>query len=82
MALPGVREQEGRFAFEVESRGKRKGIAWVWLERFHPRQARVPNPQVLAVRTDQADARNADPLVDTSRVPLGGAPVEPTGNRH
>ena len=32
------------------SKGKRRGIAWVWRERVHPKKARVPNPEVVAVR--------------------------------
>ena len=56
LSLPGVTEVEGRFAFDVENKGKRKGIAWVWLERVDPKKARVPNPEVLAVRVrDQAE---------------------------
>jgi hypothetical protein len=50
LALPGVREAEGRFAFAVESKGKEKGFAWSWRERVDPRKARVPRPDVLAVR--------------------------------
>jgi hypothetical protein len=55
-ALPGAIEEDGRFAFSVEDRGKRKGFVWVWLERVHPKKARVPCPEVLAVRVrDQAE---------------------------
>jgi hypothetical protein len=54
LALPGVREDETRFAFTVESKGKPKGIAWVWLERVTPKKARVPCPKVLAVRVKDA----------------------------
>ena len=50
LALPGALEVEGRFAFDVENKGKRKGFVWVWLERVDPKKARVPNPAVLAVR--------------------------------
>jgi hypothetical protein len=50
LALPGVRETEGRFAFTVENRGKEKGFAWVWMERVGPRKPRAPRPDVLAVR--------------------------------
>ena len=50
LSLPGAREEEGRFAFAVENRGKEKGFAWVWLERLAPRKPRVPRPDVLAVR--------------------------------
>jgi hypothetical protein len=55
-SLPGAREEEGRFAFSVENKGKLKGFVWVWLERTEPKKARVPNPEVLAVRVrDQAE---------------------------
>jgi hypothetical protein len=56
LSLPGVREEQGRFAFSVENKGKQKGFAWVWLERVAPKKARVPRADVLAVRVrDQAD---------------------------
>jgi hypothetical protein len=50
LALPETSEDEDRFAFSVGHGGKRKGFAWVWLERVHPKKARVPQPAVLAVR--------------------------------
>jgi hypothetical protein len=50
LSLPGAREAEDRFAFSVENKGKQKGFCWVWLERVHPKKARVPCPEVLAVR--------------------------------
>jgi hypothetical protein len=50
LALPAVEEAGDRFAFSVPSRGKRKGFAWVWMERVTPKKPRVPNPGVLAVR--------------------------------
>lgn len=56
MSLPGAREEQGRFAFSVENKGKARGFAWVWLERIHPKKARVPCPSVLAVRVaDQGE---------------------------
>jgi hypothetical protein len=56
LSLPGVSEGTDRFAFSVESEGKQKGFAWVWLERVGPKKARVPCPSVLAVRVcDQAE---------------------------
>lgn len=48
--LPGAVESTDRFGFGVESKGKIKGFAWVWLERVDPKKARVPQPKVLAVR--------------------------------
>jgi hypothetical protein len=50
MKLPEVTEGEDHFAFSVKSGTKEKGFAWVWLERIEPKQARVPQPDVLAVR--------------------------------
>ena len=50
LTLPETSEDEGHFAFSVPNRGKLKGFAWVWMERVHPKKARVPNPGVLAVR--------------------------------
>jgi hypothetical protein len=50
LALPGAREEEGRFAFSVDHKGKPKGFCWVWLERHDPKKARVPNPEVIAIR--------------------------------
>jgi hypothetical protein len=50
LALPEVVESQDRFAFSVINKGKEKGIAWVWLERLHPKKARVPQPAVLAIR--------------------------------
>jgi hypothetical protein len=57
LALPSVVESKDRFAFDVLTPGgKGKGIAWVWLERLAPKQARVPNPKVLAIRVaDQGE---------------------------
>lgn len=59
LTLPGTVEETGRFAFSVEVKGKRKGYAWVWLERVDPKKARVPQPKVLAIRTDGLDAKEA-----------------------
>lgn len=50
LSLPDVEEAADRFAFSVRNKGKLKGFAWVWLERVDPRKARVPQPDVVAVR--------------------------------
>ena len=50
LALPDTSLDDDRIAFSVTTKGKRKGIAWVWMERIHPKQARVPNLSVLAIR--------------------------------
>ncbi len=65
MALPGTTESKERFAFSVDHKGKPKGFVWVWLERIHPKKARVPQPKVIAVRvadqTEKAALLAADP---------------------
>lgn len=50
LALPEVQEGTDRFAFNVENKGKARGVAWIWMERVHPKKARVPNPEVVAIR--------------------------------
>ena len=50
LSLPETVEEEGRFSFAVKNKGKMKAFAWVWLDRPVPKKARVPNPEVLAVR--------------------------------
>ncbi len=50
LALPETEEEEGRIAYAVLNKGKRKGFTWVWLERVDPKKARVPNPDVIAIR--------------------------------
>jgi hypothetical protein len=57
-SLPETVEGKDRFAFSVRNKGKEKGIAWVWLERVHPKKARVPNPKVLAVRVADLDEKD------------------------
>jgi hypothetical protein len=46
LALPETTEDEGHFAFGVDG----KQFAWAWMERIDPKRARVPNPDVIAVR--------------------------------
>jgi hypothetical protein len=50
LSLPETTLDDDRIAFSVNNKGKRKGIAWVWMERLHPKKARVPNLNVLAIR--------------------------------
>ena len=46
LSLPGALEDPGRtFAFQVDGRS----FAWAWLERVHPKRARVPSDLVIAV---------------------------------
>jgi hypothetical protein len=59
LALPDTVEADDRFAFSVMNKGKAKGIAWVWQERVHPKKARVPNPEVVAIRVQHEAEKQA-----------------------
>ncbi len=50
LALPGVVEEDGGFAFNVAAAAKQKNIVWAWRERIHPKKSRVPSTKVIAVR--------------------------------
>ena len=50
LALPDTEEAPDRFAFSVLNKGKAKGFVWAWNERVSPKEPRVPNPGVIAVR--------------------------------
>ncbi len=68
--LPGMVEGEGRFGFSVVVKGKAKGILWSWLERVHPKKARVVNDAVIAIVVPNLSAKdlliseNPDRFVD------------------
>jgi len=65
LSLPETREDENHFAFAVHGKGKPKGIAWVWMERVHPKKPRVARPGVIAIRvaseTMKEDLLASDP---------------------
>jgi hypothetical protein len=67
LSLPESGEYEDRFAFFVLNRGKRKAFAWVWMERVNPKKARVPQPQVLAVRVANLDEKEAILAMDATK---------------
>jgi len=46
LSLPETTEDPEAFRFLVNG----KQFVWVWLERVDPKKARVPNPDVIAVR--------------------------------
>jgi hypothetical protein len=58
LALPETSEEKDHFAFKVKNGSKAKGICWVWMERITPKKARVPNPEILAVRVANLDAKD------------------------
>lgn len=57
LTLSEVVEDGDRFAFSVLSKGKARGICWVWLERVDPEKGRVPQPAVLAIRVADLDEK-------------------------
>jgi hypothetical protein len=60
LALPEVQEEPG-FSFTVGG----KGFAWPWMERLHPKKARVPNPNVIGVRVANELEKQALLSLDT-----------------
>jgi hypothetical protein len=50
LSLPATEEAPNHFAFSVRNKGKLKGFVWVWMERVMPKKARVPQPNVIALR--------------------------------
>ena len=54
LSLPETSEGEDRFAFSVRNKDKDKGFAWSWMERVEPKQPRIENLDVLAVRVANA----------------------------
>ena len=57
-ALPGTSEDPGSFRFFVDGRQ----FVWSWMERVDPKKARLPNPDVIAVRL--ADESEKEVLID------------------
>ena len=57
LSLPETSESPDRFAFSVHNKGKAKGFVWVWLERIQPKKARIPNPEVIAIRVSNLDEK-------------------------
>lgn len=58
LSLPETTEDPGGSRFFVDG----KQIAWPWLERIDPKRARVPNPEVIAVRV--ANESEKEVLID------------------
>jgi hypothetical protein len=67
LALPDTEEASGRFAFSVLNKGKPKGFVWAWNERITPKEPRVPNPGVIAVRVANVGQKEALLSADTKK---------------
>jgi hypothetical protein len=57
--LPHVVERDDCFGFDIVIGAKKLGFVWLWRERVDPKKARVPNPDVLALRVPDLDAKEA-----------------------
>jgi hypothetical protein len=57
LALPETSEGDGQFGFSVRNGAKAKSFAWAWMERVDPKQPRVENERVLAVRVANEDEK-------------------------
>lgn len=64
LSLPETHQEEGCFAFAVRNGAKHKGFAWVWMQCVEPGKARVPRPDVLAVRTAGLDVKEVLLMAD------------------
>ena len=58
LSLPETEEALSHFVFSVRNNGKLKGFVWVWMERIAPKKARVPQPNVIAVRVASLDDKD------------------------
>jgi hypothetical protein len=56
LTLPSTNADDALAVFDGK---KMKGFAWVWLERKDPKKARVPCPDVLAIRTASLEEKEA-----------------------
>src|SRR5580704_6517800 len=76
LSLPETTADDG---YAVLNKGKYKGFAWLWNERVDPKKPRVPNPEVLAVRTPNLDEKeyllSADPDVFFTEPHYNGFPA-------
>jgi len=76
LSLPGTTADDG---FAVLNKGKYKGFAWLWNERIDPKKPRIPNPEVLAVRTANLDEKEyllaADPDIFFTEPHYNGFPA-------
>ncbi|MFO0582412.1 MAG: hypothetical protein U0229_09085 [Anaeromyxobacter sp.] len=65
--LDGVTAAREGFSFAVKRGAKDVGIAWAWRERVHPRKARVPSAEVMAVRVANLEDKESLLALDPSK---------------
>jgi hypothetical protein len=75
LALPEATEDPGDFRFLIDG----KAFVWLWRERIDPKRARVPNPDVLAVRVAHESEKETliemDPAVFFTEPHYNGYPA-------
>jgi hypothetical protein len=75
LSLPETTADEGGWNYAVAG----KKIVWTWLERVHPKKARIPNPDVIAVRVaDESEKEllnDMDPVVFFTEPHYDGYPA-------
>lgn len=67
LSLPATEEAPNHFAFSVRNKGKLKGFVWVWMERVDLKKARVPQPNVIAVRVASLDDKDVLLALDPAK---------------
>jgi hypothetical protein len=67
LSLPATEEAPDRFAFSVRNKGKLKGFVWVWMQRVAPKNPRVPEPKVIAVRTASLEDKASMLALDAAK---------------
>ena len=67
MSLPETEEAPHHFAFSVRNKGKLKGFVWVWMERVGPKNPRVPQRRVIAVRVASRDDKEVLLALDAAK---------------
>ena len=75
LSLPETATDNDGFSYGVAG----KAIVWTWLERVHPKKARVPNPDVIAVRVAEESEKELliemDPTVFFTELHYHGYPA-------
>jgi hypothetical protein len=57
-SLPGALASPDGVGYSLLVKGKLRGFIWPWLERIHPKKARVPNLDVMVVRVSSLSEKD------------------------